>query len=117
METHAGVQISFSGVDVATANQLAGDLADSLQQDAPTLMVERIREDRLTQDFGASLAIILGTSAVTALARGIAAWLARRQDARLVLRRTGPNGEVRELVIDGQVSGRAERLVSEFFGG
>jgi outer membrane lipoprotein SlyB len=51
--------------------------------------VERLRERADTQDFGASLAVILGTTAVTALAKGIAAWLARNSGAKIEIRREG----------------------------
>ncbi len=41
----------------------------------------RERED--TQDFGATLALVLGTASVTAVANGLAAWLARHSGARI----------------------------------
>jgi hypothetical protein len=115
MATHFLIGASSRDGDEATANILATDLEDSLSEAVPALTISRRREDPLAQDFGATLAVVLGTSAVTALAKGVAAWLARRQDARLVLRRTATDGQVRELTIDGQIGGRAERVIAQFF--
>ena len=109
------VLISFPETDSASANELAAELAESLVEDTPSLSVTRFREDPLTQDFGATLVIILGSTAVTALAKGVAKWLARRQDARLHLKRTAKNGEVREITLHGQPTSRAERIVNDFF--
>ena len=63
----------FSFVDSSTAegNRLANYLGDALRDISPDISVERVRTRTDTQDFGASLAIILGTAAATALARGI----------------------------------------------
>lgn len=115
MAANSDVLISFLDADLATANDLAGDLAESLAEDTPTISVTRLREDPRTQDFGATLAIILGSTAITALAKGVASWLARRQDARLRLRRTAGNGQVREITLHGQPSARTERIVADFF--
>jgi len=107
--------IAIEAETTAESNELAGDLTDFLAHEAPAAIATRERDDPLAQDFGATLAIVLGSTAVTALAKGVAAWLARRQDARLRLRRVGADGQVRELAIDGQVGSRAEKLVTEFF--
>jgi len=55
----------------------------------PHVSVERRRERPDTQDFGATLSVILGTAAVTAIAKGIAAWLARNSGAQIEIRRNG----------------------------
>ena len=115
MAADSDVLISFLDTDLATANDLAGDLAESLIGDTSTLSVSRLRRDPLTQDFGATLAIVLGSTAGAALAKGIAKWLARRQDAHLHLKRTARNGQVREITLDGQPSARIERIVVDFF--
>ena len=111
----ADLIMSVIGDDAASANEMANDLAEAIRQDAPGTSVMRIRSDPLSQDFGTLLAIVLGSTAASALARGIAYWVARRQDASLQLRRTSTDGQVRELAIHGQASARAERLISEFF--
>ncbi|MFI9061752.1 hypothetical protein ACIGQE_07750 [Streptomyces sp. NPDC053429] len=106
------LRVSFADVDLATANQLAEDLQEALAEEAPD--ATRQREDPLSQDFGATLVIILGSTAVTALAKGIAKWLARRQDARVQLKRTMTDGRVIDILIDGQATRRTERLIIEF---
>jgi hypothetical protein len=115
MAADSDVLVSFLDADLAMANDLAGELSESLAEDVPDLSVMRLREDPRTQDFGATLAIVLGSTAVTALAKGIAKWLARRQDARLHLKRTASNGKVREITLEGQPSARTERIIADFF--
>ena len=115
MTVNSDVVISFLDADLVTANDLAGDLTESLAEDAPTLSVTRLREDPLTQDFGATIVIILGTTAVTALAKGVAKWLERRQDANLRLKRTESDGKVREITVRGQPGVRTERIIANFF--
>ena len=115
MGPSSDVLISFLDTDLATANELARDLVESLAQDTPTLSVARARENPRTQDFGATVAIILGSTAVTALAKGIAAWLARRQDAHMSLKRTVGDGQVREVTLHGQPTATTERIVTRFF--
>jgi hypothetical protein len=108
------LRVSFTGIDLATANQLAEDLQDALAEEVPDANAARLREDPLTQDFGATLVIILSSAAVTALAKGMAKWLARRQDARVQLKRTMADGRVIDILIDGQATRRTERLITEF---
>ena len=80
---------TFPDASVAEGNRLASSLADALQDMDPNIVVDRQRERADTQDFGATLAVILGTAAVTAVAKGIAAWLARNSGARIEIRRKG----------------------------
>jgi hypothetical protein len=83
------VEISFGDATLAEGNRFAGSFAETLRELDPTIQVERVRERADTQDFGASLAVILGTTAVTALAKGIASWLARNSGAKIEIRREG----------------------------
>jgi hypothetical protein len=114
MTADADILASFLDTDLAAANDFAGDLAEWLAEDVSTLSVSRVREDSRSQDFGATIAIILGSTAVTALAKGIAKWLERRQDANLRLRRIGGDGQVREITLHGQPSARTERIITAF---
>ena len=83
------VIVSFPDVSIAEANRLANALADALQDIDPSIVVDRQRERPETQDFGASLAVILGTAAATAVAKGIAAWVARNSGVTIEIRRKG----------------------------
>lgn len=81
--------IGFPDASTAEGNRLTNSLAEALRDIGPGIIVERQRERPDTQDFGASLAVILGTTAVTAVAKGLAAWLARNSGARVEIRRKG----------------------------
>jgi len=83
------VTIVFPNASAAEGNQLASSLADALCDADSEVSVERRRERADTQDFGTTLAVILGTRAITAVARGIAAWLARNSGAVIEIRRNG----------------------------
>lgn len=89
------LQISFPDTSIADGNRFAGTLAETLRDLDPSVTVERQRDRPETQDLGASLAIILGTAAATAVAKGIGNWLARNSGARIEIRRKG------ELVFTG----------------
>jgi hypothetical protein len=108
------VLIAVNGPDAAQSSELAGDLAQFLSAEMPGAAAQRQRDDELTQDFGVILAVVLSSTAVTALARGVGAWLQRRRDACLTLRRSADDGQTRELTLRGQPSARTERMVSDF---
>ena len=80
--------IQFPGISVSEANQLAADLQDYLHRNAleSEAQVQIIKEQGNTMDFGATLAITLGTGSVIALARGIANWLQRQQGRSITIR-------------------------------
>jgi len=81
--------ISFADASTAEGNRLASTLADALCDVDPSVVADRQRDRSDTQDFGASLAVVLGTAAATAVAKGIGAWLARNSGARIEIRRKG----------------------------
>jgi hypothetical protein len=83
------VLISFPDSSSAEGNRFAGTLAETLLDLDPSIEVQRVREGSETQDFGATLVVVLGTTAVTALARGFGSWLARNSGARMEIRRGG----------------------------
>jgi len=81
--------VSFVGASAADGNRFAGSLSDALRDLDSTIQVERVRERDNTQDFGASLAVILGTASAITLAKGIASWLAHNSGATIEIRREG----------------------------
>lgn len=83
------ITIAFVDVTAAEANRLGNTLADALLRSDPNIIVDRQRESGETQDFGATIGVILGTAAATTVARGIAAWLARNSGAKIEIRRGG----------------------------
>jgi electron transfer flavoprotein alpha/beta subunit len=81
--------ITFADASTAEGNRLAGTLAEALRDVDPGIVVEGRRERADTQDFGASLAVMLGTAAATAVAKGIASWMARNSGATIKIHRNG----------------------------
>jgi hypothetical protein len=81
--------VAFLHASAAEGNRLASSLQDCLRDTDPDITVTREREQPDTQDFGASLALILGSASVTAIAKGIATWLARNSGAQIEIRRNG----------------------------
>jgi Effector Associated Constant Component 1 len=75
--------ISFPGVSDAEANKLAGSLSLVLRETDQSVSVGQRRANPESQDFGATLAIILGTPALVAVAKGIATWLARNSGTNI----------------------------------
>jgi hypothetical protein len=81
--------ISFPGASPAEANRLASGLATAVRETDREVKVEQRRDQPDTQDCGATLAIILGTASVTAIARGVEAWLARHSGAKIQINKDG----------------------------
>lgn len=82
-------KFTFDDCSLADANRLARSLADALRDIDPNIVVDRQQDLPHTQDLGASPVVMLGTSAVTAVAKGMGPWLARNSDARIQVRRNG----------------------------
>jgi hypothetical protein len=81
--------ITFPGSSTAEANRYAAELGAALREIDEELKVEQQRDRADTQDFGATLAIILGTASATAVAKGVAAWLARHSGAKIQINADG----------------------------
>ena len=86
MTCNSEFRIIISGQSVARANILASDLKRCLEETSPEVSTEQIRDDPEAQDFGTIVSVILGSAAITAVAKGIRDWLARNQDAEIELR-------------------------------
>jgi hypothetical protein len=81
-----GFIVTFDEVDTATANRYAGELKENLELQVEGLTVQQVRDKANTMDFGATLAIILGSAAATAVAKGIQAWLAKRNTSTVTIK-------------------------------
>ena len=109
--TIASESVSFAGATVDDGNRYASDLKMFLLDMDPSLRLEQRRERLDSQDFGSTLILVLGTTAVSALARGIAVWLQRNAGARITVRNaTG------ELVAEGLDSKDVARIVEALSG-
>jgi hypothetical protein len=63
--------------------------------------VERQKDDQRTQDFGATLAVVLAGPAVVAVARGIEAWLQRYRDVEIEITTSdGTHVKARRVTVD-----------------
>jgi len=71
------LNISFPDTDTSEANKLASDLQNEIEELGTPVELKRVRDPTDTLDFGATLAIVLAAPTVTALAKGIAAWMKR----------------------------------------
>jgi hypothetical protein len=80
------LRMAFPEASLAEGNQLASSLQECLRDITPDLTVERQRTSADSMDFGATLGLILIPAAVTAVAKGIGAWLKRNSGVRLEVR-------------------------------
>lgn len=77
------VKVRLLGTNAAECDQSIAGLMDQLQTSANSIQIERVREKKEYMDFGATVAIVVGSAAATAIAKGIADWMAKNQAARL----------------------------------
>jgi hypothetical protein len=71
------VTISFPKTSDAEGNKLAESLSTYLSTIDSSISVRKLRTNPNSLDGGATIAIILGSAAVTAVAKGVAVWLAK----------------------------------------
>lgn len=76
----------FPGAESDRANQYARSLANSLRDSLePGCEITVSRDNPESMDFGATVVLILGTTAATAIAEGIRSWLKRNSGAQIEL--------------------------------
>ena len=100
--------LRFENTSMADANRYAADLMQTIRDVAPDVVVQQRRDRPEAQDFGATLAIVLGTASVTAIANGIAGWLQRHSGARIEIDSRGA------VVARNLDSGDAARIAEVF---
>jgi hypothetical protein len=96
-------RITFLNTSPDEANQKAAELADWLKDTVPPrdlLQAKPERTDKDSQDFGATLVIVLGTAAATAVAKGVQSWLASHTGTTIEI--TDANGHVVATNIDAK---------------
>lgn len=103
--------VTFEGVSPSDAQHYAEELQDALLDAIPNITVQRRREDPLTQDFGATLILILGAPAVVAVVKAVRDWLIRRNSASLTWKTADG-----ELVVQGISSKNAAELAQFLVG-
>jgi len=97
--------ITFDTVSAADANFYAEELRQALLDASPDVKVRRSRDDPRTQDFGATLVLLLGTPAAAAIVTAIGNWLALRNRASLTIKR-----DDEQIVIQNITSAKAAEL-------
>jgi hypothetical protein len=102
------IWVSFPDASSADANVFAQTLSDDLRDSARELTVN-VRKDRSdTQDFGATLVLVLGTAAATKVATGISRWIARHSGTRVLLKKKDGT----ELLIEDADSASAAKIAA-----
>ena len=104
--------ITFDGVSTADANIYAEELRDVLLDTTPEITVQRRRDNPLTQDFGATLVLILGAPSVVAVVKAIGDWLRLRTSASLTIE-TPDKHIVVQHITNRDAAQLVERLLSQ----
>lgn len=95
--------LRFEGLSAAEAGLAAQGLQQLLAEAAPEVDVTLQRDRAEAQDMGASLVLLLGTPAIIAVAKGIAAYIGKRGERRgtLVVERVAADGSTERVHFDG----------------
>ncbi len=101
--------VTFDDVSADDANRYAEELRQFLLDASPDIAVHRRRDDPRTQDFGATLVLLLGTPAIAAAVTAIGNWLVLRNRASLTLKRADE-----EIVMQNITSKKAAELAQAF---
>lgn len=102
--------ITFDNISAADANRYAEELRRALLEASPDVEVHRRRDDPHTQDFGATLVLLLGTPATAAIVTAIGNWLALRNRASLTIKRADE-----QIVVQNITSTKAAELAQYLF--
>jgi hypothetical protein len=78
--------IEFENISKKEANRYAGELRDILLATNSGIEVKQKRSDLESQDFGATLVLVLGTPAVVAIVEAISEWMIRRNSVELTIK-------------------------------
>jgi hypothetical protein len=82
-------EISFRDCTADEANAYCEELQQELHDADSTVYLKRRKDNEQSQDFGATLVLVLGTGAITAVAKGLSTWIARNSGAKVVITRDG----------------------------
>ena len=100
-------QIRFRDCTPDEANAYSEELQQELREADPNISLVRLKDNHEAQDFGATLVLILGTGAITAVAKGFSAWIARSSGAKVVITKDG------EVMAENIDSRDAARIVAD----
>lgn len=77
--------ININGDSPADISRYAEELRDMLLDVTPDIEVHRRRDNPYTQDFGATLVLVLGAPALVSIANALGNWLKLRSSASLTI--------------------------------
>lgn len=101
-------EIEVRGATPAESQKLAQELADSLRLSDSAAKIDRSKVSKVTMDLGATIAVVVGSTAAAAIGNGVRLWLAKRQSAEINISRDG------DLKASGITSADAVRLAEIF---
>jgi hypothetical protein len=78
--------ITFDNRSVAEANHWASELKEFILDAASDVRVEQQRDNSYSQDFGATLLLVLGTPAVLAVSKALGNWLALHRQVSITIK-------------------------------
>ena len=81
--------IEFPNASTAEANRYAADLANALRDADPRVHAAQRRDNEAAQDLGTALQVVLGAASITAVAKGIATWIAAHTGTSIHIKRSG----------------------------
>lgn len=81
--------LRFENISTATAGRKIAVLRQQLLDDCPGVQADIRKDDKTSQDFGATHVLVLGAPAVVVLAKGIEKFLSRDREGELVIERDG----------------------------
>lgn len=102
--------IRFEGLSSAAAGVEAQQLQEMLADTSADVDVTLRRDRTESMDMGTILVLILGTRAVTEVAKGIAAFIGKRGEraGKLVVERLGADGSIERFNFDGDSADAAK---------
>lgn len=90
---HHEITIKFKNPDEREAGVYAKELQEYLKDEINGLQIDLRKDNPDTQDFGATLVLVLGTPVLIALANGIADYFRKRPNSQLDIE-CGPGKKV-----------------------
>jgi hypothetical protein len=99
-------EFSVEGVTYDKAERYLIELRDALLDASKDVSVRRVKRDPSTMELGSVLVVIVTSATATAIARGVADWLRKRNDAHIKIR-----DETRNIEVGGLTAKDAMRVL------
>jgi hypothetical protein len=103
--------IRFENETAASASQKAYELREKLLDISPDVSAEITKDDQSTQDFGATLVLVLGTPVLVIVAKGISDYLTRTGGSITIEER---EGKITKIKAENVKSNDVARIIEAF---